>query len=76
VLWNPTILAGFGVDSNQFGFYFEGNRNLPIVIEACDDLSQTNWVRLVTRTTPFGPGHFSEPFQSNAPARFYRIAFP
>jgi hypothetical protein len=79
VLWNPTIQAtgtNFGVQSNQFGFDIIGTTNLPIAIEACDDLAQSNWVVLQRLTLTNGLFHFSERFQTNNPARFYRIGFP
>ncbi len=59
-----------------FGFDVTAKTNLPVAIEACDDLSQSNWVVLKRLTLTNGLFHFSEPFQSNSPARFYRIGFP
>jgi hypothetical protein len=79
VMWNPTIQAAgtnFGVQNSQYGFDITGTTNLPIAIEACDDLSQSNWVVLQRLSLTNGLFHFSEPFQSNTPARFYRIGFP
>ncbi len=79
VLWNPTIQAtgtNFGIQNGQYGFDITGTTNLPIAIEACDNLSQSNWVVLRRLTLTNGQFHFSEPCQSNAPARFYRIGFP
>jgi hypothetical protein len=79
VLWNPAIQASgpnFGAQSNQFGFDITAKTNLPIAIEACDDLSQNNWVVLQRMTITNGLYHFSEPFQTNSSARFYRIGFP
>jgi hypothetical protein len=79
VLWNPKIQAtntNFGVQDGQYGFDITATTNLPIAIEACDDLSSSNWITLQRVTITNGLFHFSEPFQSNSPARFYRIAFP
>jgi len=79
VEWNPTIQAtgtNFGVQNGQYGFDITATTNLPIAIEACDDLSQSNWVVLQRLSLTNGLFHFSEPFQSNSPARFYRIGFP
>jgi hypothetical protein len=79
VLWNPTIQASgtnFGVQNGQYGFDITATTNLPIAIEACDDLSESNWVVLKRLTLTNGLFHFSEPFQTNTPARFYRIGFP
>jgi BspA type Leucine rich repeat region (6 copies) len=79
VLWNPTIAAAgtnFGVQNGQYGFDITATTNLPIAIEACDDLSQSNWTVIQRLTITNGLYHFSEPYQSNTPARFYRIGFP
>lgn len=79
VLWNPTIQAtgtNFGVQNGQYGFDITATTNLPIAIEACDDLTHSNWVVLQRLTLTNGLYHFSEPFQSDSPARFYRIGFP
>jgi hypothetical protein len=79
VMWNPTIQATgtkFGVQNGQYGFDITATTNLPVAIEACNDLSQSNWVVLKRLTLTNGLFHFSEPFQSNTPARFYRIGFP
>ena len=79
VMWNPTIqasAANFGVRNGEYGFDVTAPTNLPIAIEACDDLLQSNWVVLKRLTLTNGLFHFSEPFQSNTPARFYRVGFP
>jgi hypothetical protein len=79
MLWNPGIQAtgtNFGIQGGQYGFDITGTSNLPIAVEACDDLTQSNWVVLRRLSLTNGLVHFSEPFQSNAPARFYRIGFP
>ncbi len=79
VLWDPVIHAkgtNFGVQNGQYGFDITAPTNLPIAIEACDDLSQSNWVVLQRSTLTNGLFHFSEPFDTNKPARFYRIGFP
>jgi hypothetical protein len=78
VLWNPVIAANganFGVQGGQYGFDIIATTNLPIAIEACDDLAQSNWVVLKRLTLTNGLFHFSEPFQTNSPERFYRIGF-
>jgi hypothetical protein len=79
VLWNPTIQAtgtNFGIQGDQYGFDITATTNLPIAIEACDDLSQSDWVVLKRLTLTNGMFHYSEPFDTNKPARFYRIGFP
>jgi hypothetical protein len=79
VLWNPVIRtsgASFGVQSNQFGFNITGTTNIPIVVEACTSLAQPVWVPLQSMTLTNGLVHFSEPIETNAAARFYRIGAP
>ncbi len=79
VLWNPVIQssgANFGVQSNQFGFDITGTTNIPIVVQDSTNLAQPVWVPLQSMTLTNGLFHFSEPFQTNTPQRFYRIGFP
>jgi hypothetical protein len=79
VLWNPTLIAtgpSFGVQGNQFGFDITGTTNIPIVVQACTNLAQPVWLPLQSLTLTNGLVHFSEPVQSNSPARFYRIGAP
>jgi hypothetical protein len=79
VLWNPAIQAtgtNVGIQNGQYGFGVTGTTNLPIAIEACDDLSQSNWVVLQRLSLTNGLFHFTEPLQSNTPIRFYRIGAP
>jgi hypothetical protein len=79
VLWNPQIQAGgasFGVQNNQFGFNITGTTNIPIVIEACTNLSQPVWVPLQSVTLTNGSVYFSDPQWTNYPSRLYGIGFP
>jgi hypothetical protein len=76
VLWNPLIQTGdgsFGVRTNQFGFNITGTPNIPIVVQACDNLASPVWTPLQSLTLTNGSSYFSEPFQPARPARFYRI---
>jgi hypothetical protein len=68
--------TNFGIQNGQYGFDVTGATKLPIAIEACDDLSLSNWVVLQRLTLTNGLYHFSEPFVPTNPARFYRIGFP
>ncbi len=63
----------FGVKTNQFGFNFTGTPNLPIFVQAADNLANPVWTSLRRLTLTNGSYHFSEPFQPANPARFYRI---
>ena len=46
VLWNPLIQTAdgsFGVRTNQFGFNITGTPNIPIVVQAADNLANPVW---------------------------------
>ena len=76
MLWNPVIQTAdgsFGVRANQFGFNITGTPNIPIVVQAADNLANPVWTSLQSVTLTNGPYYFSEPFQPARPARFYRI---
>ena len=76
VLWNPVIQTAdgsFGVRANQFGFNITGTPNIPIVVQAADNLANPVWTSLQSLTLTNGSYYFSEPFQPASPARFYRI---
>ena len=77
VLWNPLIQTAdgsFGVRTNQFGFNITGTPNIPIVVQACDNLANPVWTPLQSLLLTNGLYYFSEPFQPASAARFYRIS--
>jgi len=77
--WNPAIKASgpdFGLQGGQFGFDITGNAGLTVMIQACTNLANPVWTPLQTATLTGGVYHFSEPFQPNAPARYYGLGFP
>jgi hypothetical protein len=79
LLWNPTIQAGgasFAVTNNQFGFNVVGTANIPIVVEACDNLASPVWSPLQAVALTNGLYYFGEPLQTNAAGRYYRISSP
>ena len=76
---NPLILnrgPGFGVQSGQFGFTISWATNVPVVIEACTNLSNPVWSPVATNTLTGGSSYFSDPQPANLPARFYRLRSP
>ena len=81
-LWflpQPLILdqgPGFGVRSGQFGFTISWATNLPVVVEACTNLSNPVWLAVSTNTLVGGTAYFSDPQPANLPARFYRLRSP
>jgi hypothetical protein len=79
VLWNPqfrTSGANFGVANDQFGFQITGTSNIPIVLQACTNLTSPVWTTLTNVNLTNGVFNFSEPMQTNACGRYYRITAP
>jgi hypothetical protein len=79
VPWNPIIQSSgrsFGVSNNQFGFNITGTANIPIVVEACTNLSNPVWTPLQYMTLTNGSVHFSDSQWTNYPVRYYGIGFP
>ena len=81
-LWflpQPLILnqgPGFGVQSGQFGFTISWATNVPVVVEACSNLSNPVWLPVSTNTLTGGTSYFSDPQPANLPGRFYRLRSP
>ena len=79
VLWNPQVQASspnFGVRSNRFGFTINGSTNIPLVVEACTNLSSPVWVSRQSCTLTNGSLYFNDPKWTNSIRQFYRIRFP
>jgi len=78
-LWflpQPMILTfepDFGVRTNQFGFTISWATNVPVIVEACTNLSGADWQAVRTNTLMSGAAHFSDDQWTNYPARFYRL---
>jgi hypothetical protein len=79
ILWNPLIEtsgSGFGIVSNQFEFTVTGTTNIPIMVEYSTNLANPVWTPVETLVLTKGLFHYSEPAQTKAPARFFRISSP
>jgi hypothetical protein len=79
VLWNPQVQTSdgsFGVRTNRFGFNITGTTNIPIVVEACTNLTSPVWTTLQSCNLTNGSLYFSDPQWTNYPSRFYRIRSP
>jgi hypothetical protein len=79
VLWNPQALTtdgGFGVRQKRFGFNIAGTAEIPVVIEASEDVSARSWVALQSCPLTNGLIYFSDPQWTNYVSRFYRIRSP
>jgi hypothetical protein len=76
VLPNPLVLnfgPSFGVQANHFGFIISWATNVPVVVEACTNLSNPAWSPIATNTLLNGSVYFSDPQWSNYASRFYRV---
>jgi len=79
MLWNPQALTGdasFGVRQGRFGFNIAGTADIPIVVEACTNLTAWSWVPLQSCTLTNGLLYFSDPGWTNYPKACYRIRSP
>jgi hypothetical protein len=77
----PTILsdgngAGFGIQSNQFGFNVSWATSGSVVVEACTNIGDPVWVPVATNTLSNGTFYFSDAQWRNFTKRYYRIQSP
>jgi hypothetical protein len=78
-LWRPQIetsAAGFGLESNQFGFNISWASGQVIMVEACTNLAKPAWVPLQTNTLTNGSFYFSDPQWTSFRDRYYRVSAP
>jgi hypothetical protein len=76
MLWNPQIqvgCAGFGLQTNHFGFNITGPTNFAVVVQACTNLAGGIWTPIQTNTLANGCFYFCEPALTNNLGRFYRF---
>ena len=79
LLWNPTIQhdASFGFAPDGFCFNIYGTANIPVIVEACTNLSCCVWTPLLTNSLDSsGALYFTDSSSTGHPARFYRIVWP
>jgi hypothetical protein len=79
VLWNPSFQTSgprVGVQNGQFGLNIIGTAGIPIVLEACTNLTNPVWTPLASGTLTNGEFSYSEPLQPNTPSRFFGVRFP
>ena len=78
LLWNPAIDIGegFGVGEDGFGFNIAGTADIPVVIEACTNLTEGIWIPLLTNTLSNGTLEFNDAGWTNHPSCIYRISAP
>lgn len=78
-LWDPqaqTTDESFGLRRNRFGFNIAGAADIPLVVEASNDLGARSWVPLQACTLTNGLIYFSDVHWTNYTGRFYRIRSP
>ncbi len=77
VLPSPLILnfgPSFGVQTNAFGFIISWATNVPVVVEACTNLTAPVWTPLTTNSlAPAGWFYFSDSEWTSYPSRLYRV---
>ena len=79
VCWNPAFSTNFPpqIDaSGAFGFTLTGNTNIPVRVEACDNLASPLWITVTNATLSGGALGFTDPDTATYPTRFYRFTFP
>jgi hypothetical protein len=77
--WNPRVQttdASFGVRTNRFGFNINWGSDRVVVVEACADLANPNWVPVGTNALTGGSSYFGDSQWADHPARFYRLRSP
>ena len=71
------VITSFNVANGVAALQFHGNSNFPYILQAANDLSQSNWVNVDTnQTTTAGTGTLRDEDAKNYPMRFYRVATP
>jgi hypothetical protein len=78
-LWLPqmqTVDTNFGAQSNQFGFNINWAGGQTVVVEACTNLFNPDWLPVQTNTLITGSARFSDPHWTNYSNRFYRLRSP
>jgi hypothetical protein len=64
------------MQGNQFGFTIVWATNLPVVVEACTNLTKPAWQPVQTNSLNNGTCDFIDPQGANHPARYYRVRSP
>ncbi len=81
-LWyqpQPQVLSfepSFGLHNNKFGFTVSWATNTSIIVQACTNLTNPNWIPVATSGLTSGTSPFSDPQWKNYPNRFYRVSSP
>ena len=63
----------FGMISNQYGFHFNWTSGRVVVVEACTNLINANWIPLQTNALGNVPAFFGDSNWANYKGRYYRI---
>ena len=71
--WRPSVPGEVGVVSNHFGFNIISPSGMVVVVDACTNLIQANWVPVATHVLTNGTYDFSDAEWTNCPGRFYRM---
>jgi hypothetical protein len=75
-VWKFQVLVGddsFGVQEGHLSFDIFWARDKVVVVEACADLANPEWVQVGTCTLTENVAPFSDPEAASQPGRFYRL---
>ena len=59
--------------TNQFGFNINWADGKVVLVEACTDVINPDWVPVGTNAITGGSSYFADPQWTNYPGRFYRL---
>ena len=63
----------FSGQTDEFGFTISWAKNVPVVVEACTDLTNPNWSPVATNKLAGGKSDFRDPAWRAQSTRFYRL---
>lgn len=72
----PVILAtspSFGMANSQFGFTIAWATNVPVIVQACSNLSNPVWAPVATNSLTNGLCFFTDPNSTNLSMCLYRV---
>ena len=77
-LWLPETKAdeSLGIQEGKFGFNINWASGQTIVVEACTNLADPDWLPVGTNTFGGASTTFSDAEWANLPGRFYRLCLP
>jgi hypothetical protein len=76
-VWKAAVApSSLARGAEGFGFTIRGAANIPVVVEAVDDLRTGLWRRMWSGRTAVGGAAIFHDGEASAPQRFYRVVWP